>query len=424
MPNRFDLRGPHGEKLTLASEGEVRTLGRRSSCDVVISESSVSRNHASVRYHQGRVEVRDNGSREGSFINGKALGGGQWYPLPPGGVLLLGRYAFLLVKSVQTSEAVEAAGPSLTWNRLEELAARPRLEDKESFLQAMSQAARSMGSTGGVLTLPPMPSLIIPDLHGQRDYLLAVLRHRQDGTSLFELMQAGQINVVCLGDGLHGERRVRERWLQAEKDLLERRPSAAMEQEAVESLGLMKMVLELKCSFPAHFHYLRGNHDEINNPTRKLFKYTRLGESELFRHFLQHRFGKDFVDRWAALEKSMPLLARGTGFVASHAAPGGLLSAAEIETRSAKAFTLLAWTNNYGWPDEGSQHQTLRKNLEILGYPPSSRWIVGHCKVEGENYRSQLGGQLIQINPREPGCYVVALVGDDFRPERDVFRVK
>lgn len=115
----------------------------------------------------------------------------------------------------------------------------------------------------------------------------------------------------------------------------------------------------------------------------------------------------------------------GRGFVASHSAPGAVLTRQDIIERSPKAFTALAWTNNWDWQEGGAQRDILRKNLEVLRVPAHSRWLVGHCKVEKALYRSQFGGQLIQINPREAQVYVVAIVPADghFLPERDVITV-
>lgn len=65
------------EISTGPQEGKVFSLepypmivGRRENCDIIITDSSVSRRHARVEYRQGSFVLSDLGSTNGTFVNG------------------------------------------------------------------------------------------------------------------------------------------------------------------------------------------------------------------------------------------------------------------------------------------------------------------------------------------------------------------
>jgi hypothetical protein len=130
------------------------------------------------------------------------------------------------------------------------------------------------------------------------------------------------------------------------------------------------------------------------------------------------------LDQWSGFEESMPLVARGSGFVASHAAPGTPLTTEEIDSRSDKAFKTLAWTDNTRWGDDSEKKRVLQDNLNSVGADPGAKWLCGHRKVDHGTYRGQFDDQLVQINP-DGGDFVVAMIPADgsFEPKRDTFRL-
>ena len=49
------------------------TLGRSSACELVFSDDTVSRRHAQLRVEDGRWMLRDLGSSNGTFVNGRRV---------------------------------------------------------------------------------------------------------------------------------------------------------------------------------------------------------------------------------------------------------------------------------------------------------------------------------------------------------------
>src|SRR5512134_2375959 len=75
------------------------------------------------------------------------------------------------------------------------------------------------GRTGGLVALrPDVETLLVPDLHGRTDFLLTILL--ADEWDALARMQAGRLQVVCVGDGFHGEARAYRRWQEAYSEWL------------------------------------------------------------------------------------------------------------------------------------------------------------------------------------------------------------
>ena len=69
-------------------------MGREGSCDVVIPDQSVSREHARLLLHNGTVWVQDAGSRNGVYVNQKRVV--RHRPMGPGDQLAIGAHIFTL----------------------------------------------------------------------------------------------------------------------------------------------------------------------------------------------------------------------------------------------------------------------------------------------------------------------------------------
>ena len=427
-----------GQEFQLKQDG-VYSLGRQDGNSITLADAKVSRQHAQLRLQDGQMAMQDLGSTNGSQVNGKTLKPGQWTPLPPNAQIALGDTRIQLSPlapppGVQQGAAAgwgaaasAVGGPvgvalrtGLQLNDLAALAQRDQLETKQSYLESIQGAQARLQKESGIVDLPRgVPTLVLSDLHARRDFLMKALEHEVEGVKVFDLLKQGKVNLVCVGDGMHAEGRAAERWRRAEQDMLQGKPSIAMHQEMIEGFGTMKMIMELKSEFPENFHFLRGNHDEIQG---NFAKYARtLGEGPMVQSWVKDNLGEDFLQQYAQFENTLPLVVRGQGFVASHAAPGGTLDRQAVEGRDAKAFAQLAWTENRNWNDaDPAQQARFQHNLQEVG-GEGGRWLVGHRPVDEGNFRSQFDGQLVQINA--PNDFVVALVpaNGKLQPDRDVF---
>ncbi len=318
--------------------------------------------------------------------------------------------------------------------QLRELAERPQppaAEELESRLEAAlavlaSEEAGlrppdSWGRPGGIVYLDPgLPTAIVPDLHARLDFFRTLMEYRREGgASVAERLAEGRMQVVCVGDGFHAEGRAAARWRAAFEEYLggfQQRPH--MDQEMRESLGLMEMVMAAKCAFPSHFHFLKGNHENITNelgegnyPFRKFAH-----EGIMVAHYMNLVYGPELVASFALLEKSFPLLAVGGAFLVSHAEPESFFERDRLVDyrEDPEVVYGLTWTDNDA-AEPGSVEQML---LHYLGRD-EGLYFGGHRPVGGL-YGLRAGGRYVQIH--NPGRFGIAWVepGRPFRPEEDM----
>ena len=81
-----------GARMPIPLEGLV--VGREPSCDFVLSEQGVSREHCRILVHNSGVWVRDLGSRNGVFLKGKRVNRPK--QMTPGDALQVGEHIFTL----------------------------------------------------------------------------------------------------------------------------------------------------------------------------------------------------------------------------------------------------------------------------------------------------------------------------------------
>ena len=90
------VKGPmKGRSFTLAVEKNL--IGRDDHADVVISGPSVSRHHAEITFSNGRVTIRDLGSRNGIRVNGAEVSESL---LNPGETVLIGTSLFVVEETL------------------------------------------------------------------------------------------------------------------------------------------------------------------------------------------------------------------------------------------------------------------------------------------------------------------------------------
>ncbi|HZZ65196.1 MAG TPA: FhaA domain-containing protein [Candidatus Baltobacteraceae bacterium] len=65
------IAGPNMDRVYAVDDG--MHVGRNPGCDLVLSDPSVSRKHAALRFEEHRLVVADEGSSNGTFVNGKRI---------------------------------------------------------------------------------------------------------------------------------------------------------------------------------------------------------------------------------------------------------------------------------------------------------------------------------------------------------------
>ncbi|MFC1638086.1 hypothetical protein ACFL2R_01540 [Patescibacteria group bacterium] len=355
---------------------------------------------------------------------------------------------------------------------------KAELSSKEFYMKSLDNVIEKLSKEGAIVELKEgVPTLMISDFHARGDFLANVLEHKMDsGKTVFDLLGKGEINVVCMGDGMHSEER--ENWAAyrfhynldefsqkfpklkddiekykkflesllggedkklykdlefhsirkaveeedgaveeylKKNNLTEKVVMSMMDAEMARGLSLMKVVMELKTRFPENFHYVRGNHDDLGETMIRFKKYSN--ESGWTRYWAQE-FGEDFYDKYLEFESKMPLLAEADDFIVSHAAPKEELTRKGVEKRDKNAFVSLTCTENNR---ESYKESNVVESLGSLGKSKDSRWFIGHRRVDhGEKFREQFDGRLIQINHKEN--QLVAIVGKDGIDEFDLNR--
>lgn len=69
----------------LPLNGGMKLIGKmEQTSDLLIPAETISRIHARIQYLEGRWQLQDLNSRNGTFVNGRALEGEEWYSLEPG----------------------------------------------------------------------------------------------------------------------------------------------------------------------------------------------------------------------------------------------------------------------------------------------------------------------------------------------------
>jgi hypothetical protein len=91
--SRATLAGASGT-FTVVPGAEQRAGRDASACSIYLAEPRVSGTHATLKIEGGALLVRDEGSNNGTTINGQPLGKGVWSPVPQGAILRFGPIDF------------------------------------------------------------------------------------------------------------------------------------------------------------------------------------------------------------------------------------------------------------------------------------------------------------------------------------------
>jgi len=95
-------------------DGQQLTVGRMEGCSLVVPDPSVSKHHATLRWHTEAHDcsVRDAGSTNGTWVNAQALGSDQERMLNDGDALSFGDAQFLYLRTETLHAHLRMASPS------------------------------------------------------------------------------------------------------------------------------------------------------------------------------------------------------------------------------------------------------------------------------------------------------------------------
>jgi hypothetical protein len=92
-PTGATLRGSAGQ-FTVRAGAEVRVGRDPAQCPIYLTEPRISGIHATVRFEAGQLQVRDEGSNNGTYVGGARIAAATWTPVPPGVPLRFGPVEF------------------------------------------------------------------------------------------------------------------------------------------------------------------------------------------------------------------------------------------------------------------------------------------------------------------------------------------
>ena len=169
-----------------------------------------------------------------------------------------------------------------------------------------------------------------------------------------------------------------------------------------EGLGTMEMVMETKLAFPAHFHFLKGNHENIANEEGEgNFPFRKFAlEGAMVEDYLRRFYGEETLGTWARFEKQLPLLAVGSPFLASHAEPRDFYPRDRVVgyRDDPEVVAGLTWTDN----DEAEPGSVAGMLEHYLGLEAAAaRYFGGHRPIGGA-YGLRADGQ-VRADPRSRG---------------------
>ena len=90
---RATLSGSQGI-FTVLVGSEMRAGRDGAACQILLTEPRVSGTHATVKVEGGQLLVKDEGSNNGTFVNGQRIPAHTWTPIPNGGALRFGPVEF------------------------------------------------------------------------------------------------------------------------------------------------------------------------------------------------------------------------------------------------------------------------------------------------------------------------------------------
>ncbi|MBN1818984.1 MAG: FHA domain-containing protein [Sedimentisphaerales bacterium] len=156
------LRKKNGTQKSFPLPNSVTVIGRRQECDLCIPLMMVSRRHCQLNLDEGKLTIRDLGSRNGTFVNGERIEEAQ---IKAGDEIRLGPLEFTVMidgkpapeqKTAKLAPAKPAPAPQEkeTANLADEFADLDDLDDLDNLinLDEMDSAIDTMRDSLGDLS--------------------------------------------------------------------------------------------------------------------------------------------------------------------------------------------------------------------------------------------------------------------------------
>ncbi|MGO8796921.1 MAG: sigma 54-interacting transcriptional regulator [Candidatus Sulfotelmatobacter sp.] len=210
-PRLLVLSGPLKDTLIPLSESEI-TIGREGSNGIPVTDPSVSRKHCQLSWQDGRLQIRDLESRNGTQVNGIVVHE-QW--LEHGDQIVTGDSSFLFLLG---EEELSPAGSRVEFEDTQSTAATTIIHPKDVVylqpdrllreLPATSRVARNLNAllkisriVHAIRDLNELQGQLLDQIFevvpGGRGAILLADREGQQFNSMFARMrQAGQVQLV------------------------------------------------------------------------------------------------------------------------------------------------------------------------------------------------------------------------------------
>jgi FHA domain len=152
---RFEISYRGGSTHEVEPAGNVVVLGRDSACDIVLNDAKCSRRHAVVEKGPDGLVVRDSGSANGVYVNGRRV---ERARLRPGDVIRLGDAQLKLLHEL--GETVVLAPDDLDAGPMAGEAPAPGPPCVEHPVALPSQAAESPRAAAALAGGPRRPTTV------------------------------------------------------------------------------------------------------------------------------------------------------------------------------------------------------------------------------------------------------------------------
>lgn len=156
MIDRFSMliRDRHGFERTVPLSRNI-VVGRHSTCDIVLSDNMVSRNHLKIELVNGHWWVEDAGSSHGSFLKDERVTRAPW---TPGSTIRLADGAYFITLRNEASAASEVNLHAIL-QTAQLLTCETELEDL--LEQTMDRLLAISGTDRGFIMLPEAEGLVV-----------------------------------------------------------------------------------------------------------------------------------------------------------------------------------------------------------------------------------------------------------------------